>query len=100
MRAHRRQQVSRERLIDRHEISLLREFRKRCEVGLNHGLARKVSSFLVPRASRTALRMDAAGARTPVHISHCAIPWARNISTPDTVSMPRPEASCNSFVLT
>src|SRR5580700_7472013 len=93
------EQICRESLINRHKISLLRQFTKRCEVGLNHSVARKISLPEVPRASRTALRMAAAGARWPVHISHCAMPCARNISSPDTVSMPRRAASCKSFVL-
>src|ERR1700733_535141 len=38
-----REQVGRESLIDRHKISLLGQFRKRLEVRLNHGIARKVS---------------------------------------------------------
>src|ERR1700722_5002796 len=95
-----REQVCRESLIDRHKISLLGQSRKRREVRLNHGVARKVSLREVRRASRTALRMAAAGARWPVHVSHCAIPCARNISSPDTVSIPRRAASCKSFVLT
>src|SRR5580704_15595188 len=100
MSAHGREQVCCECLVNGHEISLLCQFTKCGEVRLNHELARRVFLPSVPRASRTALRMVAAGARSPVQISHCARPWARNISTPDTVSMPRREASCRSLVLT
>src|ERR1700721_3434993 len=94
-----RQQVCGESLMARPKISLFRQFKKRREVRLNHGVARKVSLPEVRTASRTALRMAAAGARWAVHICHCAIPCARNLSRPDTVSMPRRAASCNSFVL-
>src|ERR1700693_1700531 len=94
-----RQQICRKTFITRYEVPLLREFRKGSEVRLNHGLACAVL-VSVRSASRTALRIAAAGARWPVHLSHCAMPVARNISRPDTVSMPRLEASCKSLVVT
>src|ERR1700693_1170986 len=94
-----RQQICRKTFINRYEVPLLREFRKGREVRLNHGLACAVL-VSVRSASRTALRITAEGAGSPVHISHFALPSDRNISRPDTVSMPRLEASCKSLVVT
>ena len=96
VRADGREQVRCEGLVDRDKVALARELRKRLKIGLNHRAA--IFSSLC-RARKTARRMAASGARWPVQISHCAVPCATNISTPETVSMPRPAASCKSLVV-
>ena len=97
-----REQVGGVGLVDRHEIALPREPRECLEIGLNHrssALFRALCClrFLLAlkRAYPRARRMAATGARSPVQISHCAVPCATNISTPETVSMPRRSASCS-----
>ena len=43
--------------------------------------------------------MAASGARLPIHSSHCATPCATNISTPETVRIPRAAAMSQKFRL-
>ena len=69
MRADGGEQVGGEGFVHRDEIALARERREGSEIGLNH-CAAIFSSF--ERARKTARRMAASGARSPVQISHCA----------------------------
>src|SRR5262249_3488316 len=88
--AHRCKQVGSEGVIDGYQVSLAGQPAERPIVRLGHGL---LGASSAPNASRTARRLARSGARRPAQISHCAVPWATNISTPLIVSMPRRSAS-------
>src|SRR2546421_8053965 len=101
VRADRRQQIRGKNVVNRDEVSLLREALKFTEVRLDHRGPRGGAGddFSSRNAPSMAWRIAASGARRFIQISHCAAPCARNISTPDTVAMPLRDASFRSWVL-
>src|SRR5260370_40416568 len=86
-----------EDLVNRDEIALFGQALKLAEIRTAHSELRRRSSLR--KAARTARRMAFSGAGRFIQTSHWATPWARNISTPETVPLRFCAASFNSCVL-
>src|SRR5690348_6708750 len=84
VRGDRREHVEAHGIVHGNKIAAPRERTKSFEVRLEHSYLLS-SDFSGRKAVSTTLRMTVTGALRPVQSSHCPIPWAKNISTPETV---------------